>query len=90
MGLIIGWVIVGLILLYLVTGMTELGKFFTVDAYRALRYERKGICGQCKQPYETRVTKPADQMYGPDEVSQRVCPNGHVSLIQGNRRFAEW
>lgn len=90
MGTVIGVVILAAILLYTVAGVAGLGKFLTVDAYRIFRYERRGICGQCKLPYDQQVSKPADQMYGPDHVERLTCPNGHVSLLRGNRRFAEW
>lgn len=89
-GYVIGGLILLMIVLWLLSGLGVLGKLFTVDTYRALRYERHGICGICKQPYTAYRAKTADQAYGPDQVTQGVCPNGHVSILRGNRRFADW
>ena len=62
-----------------------------VGLYRGIRYERQGICPDCKMPYVHRKVKLAsDQMYGTGEIWQYVCPNGHVGMQHGNRRFADW
>lgn len=54
------------------------------------RDERHGRCSTCHQPWARQVVLPADQMYGDSVVTTYVCPNGHKSVPQGNRRFAEW
>lgn len=91
---VVGWVIAGivvlLLLVWIMAGVLELGPWFTRDAYRAIRYERRGVCGICKKPYVRYQSAPADQTYGPDILTQGVCPNGHVSIVAGNRRPADW
>lgn len=68
------------------TAVTE----FIPEAYRVLRYDRVGICYKCKKPYQYKVARTADQMYGPDRIIQGVCACGNTSIPRGNRRFAEW
>lgn len=85
-----GIVVLLLILYYFLGFVGGTVWVFTVELYRALRYDRHGVCYKCKQRYVEKVVRHADQTYGADEVSQWVCPNGHVSLIHGNRRYADW
>lgn len=89
MGTLIGFVILGVIALAL--GIWAWGLFVTIpyETYRTWKYDRNGICPQCKLPYQYGV-KSADQMYGPDRITVGVCPNGHKSIPAGNRHFAEW
>lgn len=85
-GALIGLVIV----VYLLGWLYQLGKIFTVELYRAVRYDRHGVCYKCKQPYARTYGITADQTYGPDMVTQSVCSCGGASIVHGNRRFADW
>jgi len=89
-GILVGLVVAGYIVVALVGGVTTLGKWFTVDAYRVLRYERKEICPKCKQPFQDWVARSADQTYGPDQIIQGICSCGYRSIQMGNRRYADW
>lgn len=78
------------ILYFIGVGIFLLIRELVPFVYAAFRYERKGICPQCRQPYTRQEVRLADQMYGPSVTWQNVCPNGHVGMTRGNRRFAEW
>lgn len=89
-GFAIGIIVLGFIGYYIVVGVVAFFTELIPTAYKAIRYERHGICGECKQPYVKVNVSPADQMYGPDVITQDICPNGHKGLARGNRHFAEW
>lgn len=87
---LIGVPIALVILYYLIVGVilvvTELIPF----VYRTFRYEHRGYCPECHAKYVSREAQLADQTYGSAAVYQNICPNGHVGMTHGNRRFADW
>jgi hypothetical protein len=93
-GPVVGGVIAGIAVVWILVmtlgGIIDLGKWFTLDTYRVFKYERHGVCGICKKRYTSYRSATADQTYGPDLVTQGVCPNGHVSVVAGNRKPADW
>lgn len=89
-GTVIGVIILLVMAWYLFAGAAWFFTELIPTAYRTLKYERKGICPKCKQPYERWDSRPADQTYGPDRIVQGVCKCGERSLPMGNRGFADW
>jgi hypothetical protein len=78
------------ILYFLIVGLILVVRELVPFVYHAFKHERKGICPECRQPYTRQQVQLADQTYGPSATYQNVCPNGHVGMTHGNRRFADW
>lgn len=82
---VVGWIagiLIALTLaLWLLSGLGVIGRLFTVDLYRALVYERRGICGVCKKPYARSSVLVVDRDFGP-EIRFGACPRGHVSTLR--------
>lgn len=88
---IIGFAVLAVIVYYVAVGIFLLFKEFIPFLWDAFRYERKGICPQCHQKYSRQQVRLAnDQTYGGPVIWQNVCPNGHVGMKHGDRRFADW
>lgn len=58
------------------------------EVYLDRRYGRHGICPTCREPFAEARYPWADPIYGPDVVSQQVCPNGHAAVPRANRQHA--
>lgn len=88
---IIGVPIVLGVAYFLVVGVILVVKELAPFTYGAFRWERKGICPDCKLPYVSKQERLAnDQTYGAGTTWRNVCPNGHLGMVHGNRRFADW
>lgn len=90
LGIILGLGILAALAVGTLSWVGSIAWFFTVHLYRAAKYDRRGLCYKCKKPFAEERTAPADQMYGPSAITQSVCSCGNVSIVAGNRRFAEW
>lgn len=88
--IVVGAAILLVIAWYCFAGLAWFFTELIPQAYRTLKYERKGICPKCKQPFAAWVSRSADQTYGPDQIVQGICKCGERSLPMGNRRFADW
>lgn len=87
---VVGIIIVGCILVWTISGLYELIPFVTRDAYRHLRYTRKGVCYKCKRPFQGYVEQQVDQMYA-GRVLHPVCDCKDTHYLpMGNRHAAEW
>jgi hypothetical protein len=53
-------------------------------------YERRGVCPRCRLKYLAQQSRITDQTFGEAFITRYVCPNGHVGMEHGNRRFADW
>jgi hypothetical protein len=89
-GTVIGLVVLAFIAVYTFGFIWTFLFEFIPTTYRAIRYERHGVCGKCHERYVHTTSRSVDQTYGADRVTQDVCPNGHVSLVHGNRHHADW
>lgn len=87
---VIGVIVTGAIILWLVGIVIELVPFLTVGAYRHLRYTRKGVCYKCKRRFAGFLVRPVDQMYA-NKALMPVCSCKDTTYLpMGDRHFAEW
>lgn len=87
---IVGLVVLGYLLVWIVGGLVELAPFLVLGTYRHLRYTRKGVCYKCKRRFVGFIAQKVDQMYS-DKVLLPVCACKDTKYLPiGNRHFAEW
>lgn len=83
---VVGFAVLAVIAWYVFAGLAWLVTDLLPETYRALRYDRRGVCYKCKQPFQEQVAGPQ----GTSSVTQGVCVCGNRSLPRGNRSWTDW